>query len=79
MSSRWLAVAEVGAVGGILIAVVTPENDGREFEVHLLDTFEGFTRVGGSFIGNGAERNAIIFAENVQAALSAAWATWQVE
>lgn len=78
MTSHWLAVAEVGGVNGVTVAVVTPANDGREFEVHLLDTFEGVTRVGGSFVGNGAERNAIIFAESVYAALSAAHTTWQV-
>lgn len=77
MTARWLAVAEVGSVNGVVVAVVTPENDGREFEVHLLDTFEGVTRIGGSFVGAGAERNAVIFAEAVYSALSAARTTWQ--
>jgi hypothetical protein len=71
---------QAGKVNGIEVIVVESlSSQPGQFQVQLLDTFEGLSEIGMPFVGKGALRSASLFANSIHAALKVADLTWVAE
>lgn len=64
-----------GKVRRIEVVVGSRRDDGQ-YQVCLIDTYEGISEIGEPFIGKGALRRSSVFSESVLAALVCADITW---